>query len=336
MKRVAAVLALLVGLTVLALPSSGAAPAPGGPALSGPGPQEVLAGVYVVNIPTVNPPKNSFDADFYLWLRWRGETIDPPEGIQVTNVFERWALETEAVYDQPQIQPDGSKLWIVHYHGNFSAPLSLKRYPFDRQTLRLVIEDEVLKAEQITFKPDDNPLRLSPDITLPGYAIGQPRISFGEFTYDVGPVERVAQDWTFPRITVEIPLTAPVASGVVKIFLPILIVLAAAAAALVVPPAHVDSKIALPITSLLALVAMHWGVSSSLPDVGYLLMIDVLYIVAYAATATFLGVVIAGAWVLRSRGEAAAGLMQRRLLVVTVLGYLIVVAAVLAGYLTGG
>ncbi|MBU3751260.1 MAG: hypothetical protein FGM52_12580 [Mycobacterium sp.] len=331
----AALLAFLVGMAVLGLTSSGAAPAPRGPGLSGPAPQEVLAGVYVVNIPTVNPPRNSFDADFYLWLRWRGEAIDPPEGIRVMNVFERWALETENVYDEPQTQPDGSKLWVVHYHGNFSTPLSLRRFPFDRQTLTLIIEDEVLTARRITFKPDDSPIRLSPDITLPGYAIGDPRITFGEFTYDVGPVERVQQDWTFPRITVEVPLTAPVASGVVKIFVPIVIVLAAAALALVVPPAHVESTIALPITSLLALVAMHWGVSSSLPDVGYLLMIDVLYIVAYAAATTFLAVAIAGAWVLRSRGEAAAGLMQRRMLVVTVLGYLIVVGAVLAGYLTG-
>jgi hypothetical protein len=222
---------------------------------------------------------------------------------------------------------------MIHYQGNFNTPLSLKRYPFDRQTLKIIIEDEALNTQILTYTPDDDPVRISPEVTLPGYDVGQPRISFRDYTYDVGPADHMRQAWTFPRIVVEIPLASPTAAGVLKIMVPMLIVLAAAAIALIIPPSHVDSRIALPITSLLALVAMHWGISSSLQDVNYLLMVDVLYIVAYASAIAFLAVSIASAWVLGSRGIGAALALQRRLLAAICICYLIAVTVVLLGYL---
>jgi hypothetical protein len=44
-------------------------------------PDEVLAGVYLSNIQAVNQTTNSFDADFYLWLRWRNPDLDPTAGV---------------------------------------------------------------------------------------------------------------------------------------------------------------------------------------------------------------------------------------------------------------
>lgn len=328
----------LAGLQVAAGSAVGkppAAPAPShapGDDQSGLGPHEVRVGVFVMNIQTVTLAENRFDADFYLWMRWRGDEIDPTKGITVVNAHERWALNVEPVYDEPQIEPDGTRQWELRIQGNFNAPLSLSRYPFDRQTLRIILEDEELNSQKLVYRPDEDPIRISQDVTLPGYDIGRPRISFPEFTYDVGPATG-RQNLTYPRIVVEIPLTAPTASGIIKVVVPMLIVLAAAAIALVIPSAYVDSGIALPITSLLALVAMHLGISSSLQDVNYLLMVDVLYIVGYAAATGFLGVSIASAWALGAKGEQAAFAMQRRLLALISVGYLIGTAVVLLVYL---
>ena len=108
---------------------------------------------------------------------------------------------------------------------------------------------------------------------------------------------------------------------------------AAAALALVIPVAHVDAKIGLAITALLALVAMHWGVSSGLPDAGYLVMIDVFYLLAYAAVTAILAVTVAGVWMVRSRGEQAATAMERRMLVMIGGVLLVVLVAVLLFYL---
>lgn len=302
------------------------------------GPEEVLAGVYVANIQSVNLSTNSFDADFYVWLRWRDPDLDPTVGMEVVNSYMSWGLMETPVYDEPQPQPDGSLLWQVHFQGSFNAPLSLSDYPFERQTLRIIIEDNVDTTQRVVYRPDTGPVALDPEVTLPGYHIGQPQIAFGDFTYgsSFGEVGSTSEDRTYPRITVTIPLASPAASGIAKTLLPIFIVLVAASLTLVIPVGYVDAKIGLAITALLALVAMHWGVSSSLPDAGYLLMIDVLYLIAYAAVTAVLAVTITGVRMTATQGEQAVAAMERRMRVVIGGAVLLALAAVLLFYLPEG
>lgn len=298
-------------------------------------PDEVLAGVYVSNIQSVNQATNSFDADFYVWLRWRNPDLDPTAGVEVMNPYMAWGLVVTPVHEEPQRQSDGSLLWLARYQGSFNAPLSLSDYPFERQTLRIIIEDGVDTTARVVYRPDTDPVTLDPEVTLPGYNIGRPTIDFGEFTYEstFGEVDSTREDRTYPRITVTIPLSSPAVSGIVKTMLPIGVVLIAAALALVIPVVHVDAKIGLAITALLALVAMHWGVSSGLPDAGYLVMIDVLYLLAYAAVTAILAVTVAGVWTVRSKGEQAATAMERRMLVMIGGTLLVALVAVLLFYL---
>lgn len=299
------------------------------------GPEKVIAGVYVSNIQKVDLPTNSFDADFYVWLRWTDPEIDPSEGLEIMNTYQSWGLVETPLYDEPQKQPDGSLLWVARFQGSFNAPLSLSDYPFEKQTLRLVIEDGENNIDGVVYEPDTDPIELDREITLPGYNFGQPRITFGPYTYTsaFGEVDAGPNAQTFSRMTVEMPLSSPAVSGIVKTVLPIFIVLIASALALVVPASYVDSKLNLCITALLALVAGHWGVSSGLPQTSYLLMIDLLYILAFAATTAMIAVSVVGAWILQSRGEEPAMAMERRGLIVIGVTYLLAMVAVLLVYL---
>ena len=55
-----------------------------------------------------------------------------------------------------------------------------------------------------------------------------------------------------------------------------------AAAALLLHPEHVEARVGLSITALLTLVALQLAATSGLPDVGYLLMLDQIYLSSYA------------------------------------------------------
>ena len=315
-----------------------AAPA-GPPALSTsgptPGPAEVFAGVYIANVQAISLDTNSFDADFYLWLRWTDPEIDPTAGVEVMNVYQKWGLVVTPVYEEPQRQPDGSLLWQARFQGSFNSPLTVADYPFEKQNLRLLIEDGIEDSQRITYRADTDPIALDREVTLPGYNFGKPTIRFGDYTYDSSFGERNSsrQERTYPRISVEIPLSSAVVSGIVKTILPIIIVMIASALGLVIPASYVDSKVNVPIFSLLALVAMHWGVSSALPEVNYLVMIDVLYIIAYVAVTAMLAFAVAGSWALQSRGEQATVAMERRALIVISLAYVVATAAVFIVYL---
>ena len=277
-------------------------------------PEQVTVGVYVQNVQAVDLSTNSFSADFYIWLRWRNPDIDAPAGIEVQNVFENWALTKTEVYPEPRKQPDGSLVWLGRYQGNFNSPLSVSDYPFQNQTLRFVFEEAILNVEQLVYVPDKDPIVVNPDITLAGYNFGEPRVAFDSHTYPTsfGDVESSPDNRTYTRVVVEIPVTSPVTSGIFKTILPLLIVLIAAALGVIIPASYVDSKVNVPITALIALVAMQFGVSSALPEVGYLPMIDLIYLLAYTAVTAMLGSAVIGAWRLRHEGEDAAMSLERR------------------------
>lgn len=278
-----------------------------------PAPEKVTVGVYVQNVQAVDLSTNSFSADFYVWLRWRNPDVDAPAGIEVQNVFENWALSKTEVYPEPRKQPDGSMVWLARYQGSFNSPLSVSDYPFQSQTLRFVFEDAVNNVEQVVYVPDKNPITVNPDITLAGYNFGEPRIAFDSHTYPTsfGDIESAQHDRTYSRVVVEIPVTSPITSGIFKTILPLLIVLIAAALGVIIPASYVDSKVNVPITALIALVAMQFGVSSTLPEVGYLPMIDLIYVLAYAAITAMVGSAVIGAWRLRRDGEDAAMRLER-------------------------
>lgn len=136
---------------------------------------------------------------------------------------------------------------------------------------------------------------------------------------------------------VEIPVTSPATSGIFKTILPLLTVLVAAALGVIIPASYVDSKVNVPITALIALVAMQFGVSSALPEVGYLPMIDLIYVLAYAAITSMLASAVVGAWKLRRDGEDVAMNFERRFtLWISVVFVVAFVAAILLYLLPAG
>lgn len=304
---------MLFGLLLVGLQ---AAPATRGTASASPdpGPEQVTVGVYVQNVQAVDLATNSFSADFYVWLRWRNPEVDAPAGIEVQNIFESINLTKTVIYPEPRKQSDGSLVWLARYQGEFNSPLTVADYPFQKQTLRFVFEDAISNTTQVVYVPDTDPITVNPDITLAGYNFGQPRIAFDSHTYPTsfGDIASSVQDRTFTRAVVEIPVTSPVTSGIFKTILPLLIVLVAAALGVIIPAEYVDSKVNVPITALIALVAMQFGVSSALPEVGYLPMIDLIYLLAYSAITAMVASAVIGAWRLRHAGEDAAMKLERR------------------------
>lgn len=303
---------MLVGLQAgsATVGTASATPTPAPP----PGPERVTVGVYVQNVQRVELATNSYSGDFYVWLRWRNPDIDAPAGIEVQNIFESANFTKTVVYPEPRKQSDGSLVWLARYQGDFSSPLTVADYPFQKQTLRFVFEEAVSNIKQVVYVPDGDPIAVNPDITLAGYNFGEPRIAFDTHTYPTsfGDIASTVEDRTYTRATVEISVTSPVTSGIFKTILPLLIVLIAAALGVIIPAQYVDSKVNVPITALIALVAMQFGVSSALPEVGYLPMIDLIYLLSYTAITAMVAGAVVGAWRLRHAGEDEAEKLERR------------------------
>ena len=339
MRPLVARLVLLLGLaasaaTLLVVPAPVAHASEGAPTAK-PGLREVQIGVYVANIQTVDLGTNSYSADFYVWLRWSDPTLTPWQSLEVMNPYESWALSITPAYEEPVLQGDGTYVWYARYQGSFNTPLSVANYPFEEQDLHLIFEDNTESREQLVFVPDPEGVRMDPTITLPGYDFGTPSMTVQDFTYATtfGEYGATPMDHTYSRATVTVPLASPVASGVVKTIIPLLLVVASAALALLIPIDHVEARISVAITGLLTLVAMQLGVITSLPDVSYLTLLDLLYLAAFAFSVAVLSGTVYCAWLVKDERLEVALRRDRVILLSVVVLYVAVTVLIFALYI---
>lgn len=333
--RLLLLVALVASTATLVVIPGGVAKANEGKPAAELGLREVQLGVYVGNIQTIDLATNSYSADFYVWLRWKNPLLTPWQSLEIMNSYESWALSVTPAYEEPQLQSDGTYVWSARYQGNFNTPLSVANYPFEEQNLHLIIEDNVESREQLVFVPDPDGVRMDPTITLPGYDLGTPSMTIEDFQYSTtfGEYGATPLDHTYSRVVVEVPLASPVASGIVKTIIPLLLVAASAALALLIPVAHMEARISVAITGLLTLVAMQLGVISSLPDVSYLTLLDLLYLASFAFSVAILGGTVYCSWLVKEERLDTALHRDRVILVSVSVVYVLLIAGIFALYI---
>lgn len=257
--------------------------------------KRVTVGMYVNDIQAIDLRTHSYGVDFYLWFRWHGEDWNPVEGYELMNMFDPEGHVETVLYNEPQPQPDGSYYQIIRHQGLFSSKFPVAKYPFDSQTLKVIIEDAEEGAETLQYVPDVNPMVVNQEVKLPGYNMGEPFADIRNKPYQTAFGDLAEPDVAaYSRVEFSVPVTRPVAAGVFKSFIPVLLIVLAAAFALLLDPTHVEARIGLAITALLTLVAMQFTMQAGLPEVAYLTLLDQIYLWSYLYVLVVIGLVVRG------------------------------------------
>jgi hypothetical protein len=274
-------------------PAPAAAPGAATPAA----PTEVTIGVYVNDIQQLDLQSHSYVMDFYLWFRWQNPDINPQASLEFMNPFQLWGHINTPLYEAPQDLPDGWKYTAIRYQGQFNSKLPLEKYPFDTQNLIIEFEDNSAGSSALKYVLDKDGISLNPEMTLPGYIIGKPTLVITDKPYPTNFGDtRLTELEPYSRVTVTVPVHRPWLTYAIKIILPILLVAATAALVYFIHPSFVEGRIGMGITALLTLVALQLTSNSQLPEVDYLMMIDMLYIAAYLFVIASLAQVVYTSW----------------------------------------
>jgi hypothetical protein len=216
----------------------------------------------------------------YVWFRHSDPAVVPGSTFEWMNMFAPDDHVQTAIFPEPRPQPDGSQYQVFRHQGPFAAKFSIGAYPFDRHDLTIEIEDQEWDASRLVYVVDE--VAMNPEITLPGFIIGQPTLAAVNRRYSTAFGDLAnPQPAPYSRAVITIPISRPVWSGITKSLLPLFIVVLVAAAALLLNPAHVEARVGLSITALLTLVALQFSAMASLPEVGYLLLLDQIYLASY-------------------------------------------------------
>lgn len=246
------------------------------------GPLKVAIGFYAMTIQGLDQQDNSYYADFYFWLRWKGAS-DPSATVEFMNNVERWGLTQTPVYEKPKVLATGEKTQQFHVQGKFFAPLDLSDYPLDDHELPISIEDTNADDKSQVYVLDTRESGLDPGVRIPGWKIDGVRLFNSGHQYRTTFGETPTRgDTTFARATFAVKINRPTNFFLLKLFLPLAIVILVAVSTLLVNPTQADIRLAAPVTALLALVFLQQSYSSTLPENGNLVLLDRIYVLSYA------------------------------------------------------
>jgi len=274
---------LILALVTLLAARAGAAPA-----------EQVYAGVYLHDVTKFDQKDGVFDVDMELWAKWLGDF--DPDTLRIANS----AQTDRALLGQESDGQWRSARWRVR--GTLRGEFPLQRFPFDKQTLRVVLE---LSERHGKLVPDLAGSGMRERFSITGWLYDPmfvPRVAGSTYRSDLGSIAHEGKRTPVRRASFEVTLHRPMMMATTKLFVPLMVILLVAMIALLVHPKWLDVRTGVGVTALLSCFAFQFSVADTMPSVSYMTIADVLFLVAYALTAILLCVSVMAAY-FHERGQ---------------------------------
>lgn len=228
-----------------------------------PGQQKILISLMLTDIEKIDTKNQNFSAEFYLWLKWNegrsGKNIEYMNSSETSNIFyDEWADSLQRI--------------SAKVKGVFKSRFDVGSYPFDSQTLKIRISDYEWNWDSLVYEVETDKIGISPEIFNDEWDI---KLKEAKVTK-----EYISED-NFSVFEYVIEIRRKTFSVFIKIIIPMFIIMAIAFINLIVPKDQIEAGIGLGISSLLSLIALHFSVSSQLPEVNYPTKVDILFIVSF-------------------------------------------------------
>lgn len=242
--------------------------------------QQVAVGFYPISVYQLDMASNTYYIDTYMWMCWTGD-IDPTGTLEFTNMVEEWGKQQENLLEEPKVLADGSMYQILRVEGRFVQPFSLADFPLDQQKLSIMIEDTTNGADAVSYVIDKDSSGIGDSLQIPGWKMHG--WSSQTFAHDYGTTfGETETPSAYSAAEFSIDISRPTSFFYWKLLLPLFIVLTAALSALLIRPQDLDVRTALPAGALLTAIFLQKSYSDGLPDLGYLILMDKIYLVVYA------------------------------------------------------
>lgn len=243
------------------------------------GPIPVEIGIYLLDVYDLDLKNSSYVADFYIWLRWKGD-LDPRK-------FELMNGELD-VKENPDEQKFGDTNYVSYrVRGKFRAPFDFREFPLDEQKLTIEIEDASNDAGMLEYVADLANMSASPQVNLSGWELaGTPSYKVVEHVYETNygnPRRPPGQKAAYSRFVVDIPIKHAGNELIyLKTFIGLFISVAIAFLTFLIEPIDLDPRFGVGIAGIFGAVSSMIVVSSNMPENPYFTMSDQIHFTSLA------------------------------------------------------
>jgi len=226
-------------------------------------PEKVNVSLYLLDISRYDVKTGEFTADFY--LDFRCDANCSPGNFEFMN--------GRATSISKDIDTPTEKFYRVQ--GAFVSPVNLEQYPFDRQGIRIILEDKLKTARELQYVADDSGSGVDGSTISPGWEIRSWNAAVDEHYYK-------PYNETYSRYAFSVGIERVRLNALLKTFIPLFFIIFITLASLYLPPDEMGFRIAIGGSTLVTTVLLHLSLLSEIPPTPYLTFTDKFMFLSYS------------------------------------------------------
>ncbi len=236
-------------------------------------PDTVKTGIYVTSIHDIDFKQNEYAISFWLWLTYKNKAFDFVQNLEIpqaknfTKSFSTIDTSGGQVYLLMKIQAVMKDNWHIN------------NFPFDRQNLRLSIENSQFDSKDLIFKVDTLGKHFDPKFTLRGWGIDSFTVTSGIKAYETtfGDDSLTKPHVEYSSFKVKIGIDRSAGELFWKMFVGMYVAFLIAYVCFYIHADNIDSRFGLGVGALFAVIGNKYIIDSSLPDSTSLTLVDTLH-----------------------------------------------------------
>ncbi|MBC7849329.1 MAG: hypothetical protein H7Y31_06320 [Chitinophagaceae bacterium] len=236
-------------------------------------PDTVKVGIYIVSIHDIDFKEKEFTVNFWIWLKYKKADFDfynnleVPQAKSVTKSFVTADTSGDRVYMQMKLQCVMKDSWRI------------ANFPFDRQTLRISIENSQFDSRSLVFVEDTVGKHFDPRFTLRGWSIDSCLVNTGVRKYETGFGDEslLTPQTEYSTFRTRLSIKRDAGGLFWKMFLGMYIAFLIAYICFYIHADGMDSRFGLSVGALFAVVGNKYIIDSALPESTSFTLVDTLH-----------------------------------------------------------
>jgi hypothetical protein len=233
-------------------------------------PTRTKVGLLLNSVDDYDVKTGTFAADFFLSLT--SDMPMPPVNLRFAN----------GKVDDQEVLGDRPTFKLYRMRGTFKTPPDLRKYPFDHQDLKIIVDDDLLGIDQIRFSADRERTQLARGFRALGWQVSYVEARSLSQAY---PERFDGDDLYYNRYIFKLGIQRFATSAAFKVFVPAFVIVIIALLGMWVPPDEMEVRSNSGAPMLAGAVLFHFALMQELPATSYLTRADKLMLGVYASLA---------------------------------------------------
>jgi hypothetical protein len=238
----------------------------------------VKIGAYILSVYDLDFPANKVNVDFYLWYNAKKDSLELLQYMEVINATEvNKSGETDErrgkiIYQTVRVNSQIKESWDV------------ANFPFDEQTIEVIIEDFDKDNSKLVFIADTIGSKIDKNIHIEGWNIKDFGIKVIDNTYETNygdPDIPLNEYSSYSRAVIYFTIEREGHGLFFKLFIGLFISVLMSLLTFFINPLDLDPRFGLSVGAIFAAIASQYVIASTLPQNATLTLVDILHDISF-------------------------------------------------------